>query len=426
MANLLVSFCNVFPRGLALGVYDFDGCHFKWIDLSSVVSGIAGVTGLTSHEGAYWCMIQMPDGQTSSLSKLDQRLGVSEAYHLAETGDAHSVLPFGDGLLANDTRRNRLTWIEIPVDGKPPREIEYWRYCDEDMDIVHVNSVAQLEGAVFVSMFGPKPEDGWQSARAGKIVDVTANRVVCDNLYHPHSLLNIDGMLYWLESGRGLVHRFSETNGHEVVAALPGYLRGIAYDGRHLYIGASARRRRSKSTGTTNKVGPLTVGEANSWIYRLNRETFEIDKRNLTAFGAEIYDIVPLVDGEDVNFDAEIDPIVQRMWRFEDEYLEAASRVESLVQLQADRQRILGQLGEKTRDLELLRKQMDELRCQHSRVLEELGRQSQLLAAAQAEREQLVKQLDTVWLHLQDLRGTRTVRLSRAVGNAINRVLRTS
>lgn len=325
MANLLISFCNVFPPGLALGVYDFDRRRFKWIDFSDIGERIAGVTGLCQYGGEYCCLVQLP-AQSSALVTLGKNLEVRRVYRLTETRDAHSLTSFGGGLLVTDTSRNRLVSIQPSGDGEPG-EVQYWRYCDDATDAVHLNSVAHVSGRVFVSLFGPRPEAGWRSAQRGMVIDISANRIVCDNLLHPHTLVNVDGTLYWLESNTGLVHRFADGRGHEVVAKLEGYLRGMTYDGRYLYVAASAMRRRSRSTGTTNQPGPLTPLTANSWIYRVNRESLEVEKRTLTALGAEIYDLL-LLERDDIGFCDEVDPIVQRMWAWEDEYAGAVSKLE--------------------------------------------------------------------------------------------------
>ncbi len=67
MADLLVSFCNVFPRGLALGVYDFDGGRFRGVDLAGVGQPVTGVTGLTSLGGEYWRLAQLLPAGSSAL-----------------------------------------------------------------------------------------------------------------------------------------------------------------------------------------------------------------------------------------------------------------------------------------------------------------------------------------------------------------------
>ncbi|MBI4319777.1 MAG: DUF4915 domain-containing protein [Chloroflexi bacterium] len=331
MPCLLVSFCNVFPRALALGIYDFDSCAFKWVELAGVGEPVGGATGLSRYHGGYACLVQLPTFcGASALVLLDQDLHLREVHRLVETGDAHSLAALEDGFLANDSLRNRLIRIDLSPDGKSVREVEFWRGSDEPRDVLHVNSVALLNGEPYVSLFGPGPGGDWEYARSGRILNTSADHVACNNLFHPHSLKNVDGTLCWLESRRGLVHRYSAELGHEVVAKLEGYVRGLAHDAQHLYVGASAIRRRPKGGGTPNVVGTLTPENSNSWLYRIDRQTLAVERRRLTAFSSEIYDVLVLEGFENtISFlDQEPDPVVRRMWSFEDEYLQAVGGLE--------------------------------------------------------------------------------------------------
>jgi GT2 family glycosyltransferase len=324
----MISFCNVFPRGLSLGIFDFDTADFKWVDLSSidVEEKIAGVTGLCFYKNrsTRYCFSTQSENAISALVTLDKDFNLDKIYRLSETHDAHSLVPFEDGLLITHTRGNRINRIQLGGDYDANLcESEYWRYSDEQIDNVHVNSVAVVDNEVYVSLFGTKPKEGWKYARSGKIINISSNRVVCDNQFHPHSLLDIDGTLYWLESGTGKVFRYTETEGLEVVMKLPGYLRGITYDDKNFYIASSAARQQSRSTGTLN-VAPSNPDDMHSWIYRISREDLKVERRELTFFGAEIFDLVLLDDK--IQFDAHwakdpTAPVLRRLWRYDQEYL---------------------------------------------------------------------------------------------------------
>ncbi|MBI2955193.1 MAG: DUF4915 domain-containing protein [Chloroflexi bacterium] len=368
------------------------------------------------------------------LLKIDRSLSVRHAWRLEETRDAHSLVPFEGGLLVNDTFGNRIMWIEMPSDGQAPREVEYWRYCDAQVDAAHVNCVSHLNGQVFVSMFGEKPEDGWAHARGGKIVNITTNEAIAEGVFHPHSLIRVGEALYWLESNGGRIHRFSDRAGHEIVGELEGYLRGMAHDGEYLYIAASAVRRRSKSTGNTNKLGPVTPSELNSWIYRTRLDSLgrEAEKRRLTSLGAEIYDLLLLGNDTCVGADEEeIDPVVQRVWRVEDQYINAVSELEQLAGIRADRDRALEQLAEmradRDRGLEQISekaRQIEQLQESRERALAQISHQEARLREQAHQNEHLRKELQLVSRDLTALRRTRTVRVSRALGALAKRALR--
>jgi len=170
-----------------------------------------------------------------------------------------------------------------------------------------------------VSLFGPKPEGGWGTANQGKVVDVTANRVICEGLAHPHTVTAIEGAIWWLESKAGRIHKFTESEGHTVFLDLPGYLRGLACDGSFLYVGASAKRRTSRSTGVAMEVGK--DDELHSWLYKVALKSKEVERRRMTLWGSEIYDLA-IVDPAHPMPWSGVQPMgagIERIWAFEDE-----------------------------------------------------------------------------------------------------------
>lgn len=322
MTNLMVSFCNVFPPGLALGIYDFDADRFKWIELASIGENWVGVDGICRRTDGYWVLAQAAWGGVSALAFVNLELNLSRSYPLVQAGDAHSLIAYRDGFLITDTHHDRLVFAQIVDEGRAVAETEYWRYgvAGTGLDTVHLNGVIELDGDIYVSVFGPKPPEGWLTATRGQIINISRDEIVCEGLNHPHTLVNVDGTLYWLESRRGLVHRFSKASGHQVVLQLQGYLRGLAYDNEYLYVGASARRRRSRSTGA-NIPASENPDDVHSWIYRIRRNDLRIERRPLTRWGAEIYDLAPVSVGFLSFPDMDSQAVVQRLWRFEDELL---------------------------------------------------------------------------------------------------------
>jgi hypothetical protein len=326
----MISFCNIFPSGLALGIFDFDTAAFRWVDLSSVDTKekIQGVTGLCFYKNrsTRYCFTTQYENCRSSLVMLDRDFNLDKIHRLSETREAHSLVPFEDGLLIANTGGNGINRIQLGGDDANFLcESKYWQYSDEQTDKVHVNSVVVFNNEVYVSLWGTKPEKGWEYGRSGKIINISKNRLVCNSLFQPQSLLAIDGMLYWIESGTGRVFRYSETEGREVVTELSGYVRGITYDDKYLYITSSAVRQQYRRSGTLN-VAPSNPDDMHSWVYKITREDLKVQKRRkLTFYGAEIFDLVLLDDKTQLDAYRAIDPIspfIKRLWRYDQEYLD--------------------------------------------------------------------------------------------------------
>jgi uncharacterized protein (TIGR03032 family) len=89
----------------------------------------------------------------------------------------------------------------------------------------------------YVTCLGDTDAPGaWRANKAagGVVVDVPANQVVLRGLSMPHSPRLRDGALWLLNSGAGELWRVDVARGtHDVVCALPGYLRGLCFIGPH-------------------------------------------------------------------------------------------------------------------------------------------------------------------------------------------------
>ena len=119
-------------------------------------------------------------------------------------------------------------------------------------DRCHLNSVAMVDGQPeYVTAFGEVDTfEGWRENRiaGGIVMDVPSGEIVLEGLPMPHSPRVYDGKLYLLLSGTGeLVRAEPETGGYEVVAQLPGFVRGMARCGDYLFVGLS-KLRKSSST----------------------------------------------------------------------------------------------------------------------------------------------------------------------------------
>ncbi len=120
-----------------------------------------------------------------------------------------------------------------------------------DEDRCHLNGMAMRDGApgYVTAVSRSDTIDGWRDRRAdgGVVIDVGTGEVVCDGLSMPHSPRLHQGRLWVLNSGAGELGYVDrpEAGGKgsfEPVAFCPGFLRGLAFRGRHAFVGLSKPR----------------------------------------------------------------------------------------------------------------------------------------------------------------------------------------
>lgn len=164
------------------------------------------------------------------------------------TGDlnVHDVAFGADGLVLVNSRFGCLASLSDQYSFVPG-----WRppFVTEVVpeDRCHLNGLALVDGRPkFVTVLGETNEPGgWraQKATGGAIVDVESNQIVLRGLSMPHSPRWHDGRLWVLNSGAGEIGQVDPVQGkYQVLRALPGYLRGLCFVGRHAVIGLSRIR----------------------------------------------------------------------------------------------------------------------------------------------------------------------------------------
>lgn len=114
-------------------------------------------------------------------------------------------------------------------------------------DRCHLNGLGMREGSpAFVTVMAQSDEPGgWRESRitSGAVLDVASGQAVTTGLAMPHSPRWHDGHLYVLNSGMGCLERVDlATGAREVVAALPGYARGLAIQDGLAFVGLSKIR----------------------------------------------------------------------------------------------------------------------------------------------------------------------------------------
>ncbi len=114
-------------------------------------------------------------------------------------------------------------------------------------DHCHLNGLAMVDGEPrFVTCLGTTDTPGgWRADKVtgGVVVSVPDGTILARGLAMPHSPRWYDGRLWVLNSGHGQLAFVGSPNGDlQVVATLPGYLRGLCFVGPYAVVGMSQIR----------------------------------------------------------------------------------------------------------------------------------------------------------------------------------------
>ncbi|MDJ1177831.1 TIGR03032 family protein [Roseofilum sp. BLCC_M91] len=161
-------------------------------------------------------------------------------------------------------------------------------------DRCHLNGLAMVNGKPkYVTALGKSNTvGGWRSNKAtgGIILDVETNEIILDRLSMPHSPRWYQGYLWMLNSGTGELWRIDpKTYTYDVVCALPGFGRGLAFVGNTALVALSQIRETSIFGGLPlqTRFPSLVCGVA-----LINVETGEaIGRLTFSSVAQELYDI---------------------------------------------------------------------------------------------------------------------------------------
>jgi uncharacterized protein (TIGR03032 family) len=131
------------------------------------------------------------------------------------------------------------------------------RLADEDR--CHLNGMAIENGVprYVTALAETDTAAGWRAdkARTGCLIDVRSGEVITRGLAMPHSPRVCDGQLWVLDSGNGSLVKVDRATGQmEPVEQVPGYTRGLAFNGQFAFVGLSRIRE-------TNVFGGLPISE---------------------------------------------------------------------------------------------------------------------------------------------------------------------
>jgi uncharacterized protein (TIGR03032 family) len=138
-------------------------------------------------------------------------------------------------------------------------------------DRCHLNGLAVRDGrpAYATALAESDTAAGWRDhKRAGGILmDVDSSEIVVRGLSMPHSPRWHAGRLWVLNSGEGGLGVVDLASGHyQEVARLPGFTRGLAFQGRYAFVGLSQVRESAVFSGIAIAELPLEQRACGVWV----------------------------------------------------------------------------------------------------------------------------------------------------------------
>lgn len=221
--------------------------------------------------------------QPGTLLDYDPRTGTATATDGTEAAfaDVHDVLARPDGSsLVVGTKGNVVSQL-----GRDNRIVHAWELGGED-DSKHLNSLADWNGRLLVSMFGDfttTREYKLHPRGAGLVRDLETGTTLVTGLSQPHSLFPDGDTLLLANSAEHEIHRYDLDGTLAQSVRLNAYTRGICRDGDILYVGLSRSRNDPSS--------PIET----AMIVALDAVTLE-ELGRIPLPVAEVYDIVAIPD----------------------------------------------------------------------------------------------------------------------------------
>ena len=140
----------------------------------------------------------------------------------------------------------------------------------------------------------------WRTHKSeGVVYDIVENKIVCEDVYSPHSPRWYNGKLWLLESGTGQFGYVDIENKEFVPKVfLPGFLRGLTFYGNYAIIGLSMERRENAFVDLPLHEELISQGMEPTCGFRvINMKDFTVEcELNISPnIGvSEIYDVVCL------------------------------------------------------------------------------------------------------------------------------------
>lgn len=300
--HILISFCNTPPGAPALALFDIERGVVTVPHVPEIASH--GATGLAVHGELLFVMTSklqrdlqpsVDPPNPSVLFVLNRRdLSRLTQYTCASVFDGHSIMARDRALDVVSTGSDEVVRLHFHGPAVVKEEV-IWRAdpIGPRTDLHHLNAIGLWKDQTVITGFGRKTNITWSSAGEGFVKVLPDDRILETGVRHPHSLLDLDGVLAYCQSGTTSVHK----HGERASQVLPGYTRGLARAGNRVFVGTSKGRRVSKSTGhLTNRGDPgATAGRCG--LALLDAVTFDVEAFvDLSTYGAEIYDLLAVSD----------------------------------------------------------------------------------------------------------------------------------
>lgn len=297
----LVSCCNVGHEDSRYSVAVITAKGINWLDLDACLDptrdkGVTGIAASSEH-----CFLAVP-GAHERLISLDSRLQPVDVFICEKGRDIHSLAVHDRRLYFASTGANQVLSIGC-AGGRFSGPEQVHVTCQSPVeDLVHLNSLLIDEkGSLLFSMFGVGPKS--QVRDQGAVVDGRSGEALLEGLMDPHSLTRLpDGRIAMCESMQSALCMVEPTTCLVTRVALRGYTRGIAHTGRHLIVGASHWRSRSRSTGQVRGLPSFESGaqqnqSAHSYLFVLREDLSVTNTIDFTPYASEIYDVAYLGRG---------------------------------------------------------------------------------------------------------------------------------
>jgi uncharacterized protein (TIGR03032 family) len=291
----LVSCCNVGRDDSRYSVAVVTAKGIGWLDLDAALDPRRdkGVTGIAA--GDEHCFLAIP-GDNERLISLDSRLRPMDVFICEAGRDIHSLAVHDGRLYFASTGRNQVLSVGC-AGGKFSGPEQVHVTCQSPAeDLVHLNSLLiDEQGSLLFSMFGVGPRS--QVRDQGAVVDVHSGEALIEGLMDPHSLTRLpDGRIAMCESMQSALCIVEPTTCLVTRVPLRGYTRGIAHTGRHLVVGASHWRSRSRSSTQVRGLPSFESNaqhnhSAHSYLFVLREDLNVTNTIDFTPYASEIYDV---------------------------------------------------------------------------------------------------------------------------------------
>jgi uncharacterized protein (TIGR03032 family) len=172
---------------------------------------------------------------------------MAQSIDLTTDIDTHDIAFGGDGALYFiNTRFSCLCTTSREFAFKPIWKPDFISALSAD-DRCHLNGLAMRDGKPAFVTVAARTDEGrkWKEnrVRAGAVIDIATDEIVCDGLTMPHSPRWHMDRLWVLNSGHGELCTVDVATGALTpVIFLPGYLRGLSFAGKYAIIGLSKPR----------------------------------------------------------------------------------------------------------------------------------------------------------------------------------------